>query len=154
MISFTTSKIKKIFTVWQNILIIPPSFHFSHSNEKLTPCCHYLVPWDQRHYPWEFEKSFGQHPKKRLGFSSGGSKEIGQNLDNAMEAKTVKTIKWAESGQKWPKIPLSCHYFELLSLLWVMLGRDFWSTSTVWLLACVQMLISWVWSGVLQNSKT
>ena len=31
-----------------------------------------------------------------------------------MEAKTVKTNKRTESGQKWLKIPLSCHYFEPL----------------------------------------
>ncbi len=31
-----------------------------------------------------------------------------------MEAKTMKTKKKMESGQKWLKIPLSCDYFEPL----------------------------------------
>lgn len=70
MISFTTYKIKKInicsLTKQQNTNMLPLSFHFSHSNGKLTPCGHYLVSWDQLHYPSEFGRSFGQHPKKRF----------------------------------------------------------------------------------------
>ena len=31
-----------------------------------------------------------------------------------MEAKTVKTNKRTESGQKWLKSAKSCHYFEPL----------------------------------------
>ena len=44
-----------------------------------------------------------------------------------MEAKTVKTKKKMEWGQKLLKSAKSCHYFEPLQ---VRLGMDFWGTSS------------------------
>ena len=54
-----------------------------------------------------------ENPSQSLRFSSGDSKERGQNPDT-MEAKTVKTKIKTQFGKKWVKIPLSWHNFERL----------------------------------------
>ena len=53
-----------------------------------------------------------ENPSQSLRFSSGDSKERGQNPDT-MEAKTVKTKK-GRNLAKWRKIHVLCHNFDRL----------------------------------------